>query len=197
MDKLVVSRSPEITANVMAGLARFRVPESSIPSFENFLRFLRLETGYASEHIHFMSVAERCGASTQPFTHVARVEQLDRDLQDVARDLGWPAEPGGSCERGEVCSSLLEPGGSCGRGKSCGGKWEKCNEVCRAAMETALGGASLDDFSSTAALATELYHCFEGRPRGADFDLVKAVAELYPEDVRGYEPPRRADARTC
>ena len=116
---------------------------------------------------------------------VARVEQLDLDLQDVVRALGWP-------------DSLLEAGrhaSTCGKATSC--NWERCDDACRAAMRTALGGTSLEDVGSTAALATELYHCFDGKPRDPALDLVKLVEELYPEDVLGYEPPRREDARTC
>ena len=116
---------------------------------------------------------------------MARVEQLDRDLKEVIDAVGWP-------------ETVLKAGRSCGRGnKTCGGGWEGCDEVCHATMESALGGASVDDFGSTAALAVELYHCFEGRPRGPHFDMVKAVEELYPKDVQGYKPPQRKDARTC
>ena len=150
---------------------------------------------------------------------VARVEQLDLDLQDVVRALGWPdslleagrspphatphpppsppPHPSSSATTYPLRRRDTAPSRSCGRGKSCSGKWERCDDACHAAMRTALGGTSLEDVGSTAALATELYHCFDGKPRDPALDLVKLVEELYPEDVLGYEPPRREDARTC
>ena len=69
IDKLVMTRSEGVTRNVIEGLAHSKVgavPEGGIPSFEAFLRFLRLESGYTADHVHFMTVEERCGTSRAP-----------------------------------------------------------------------------------------------------------------------------------
>ena len=169
VDKLLLERRDELT--------------ELVPSldFADLVRLLQSDRDKLANNPHFMSVEQRCDTSTQPFTHVLHLERLDTELEQLVQELAWP-------------SKVLHKGAGRGRSK---GKWDDCDDACRAAMDRALGSASLDDFDSTAALAAELFYCFGGKPRNATLDLIKAVEGLYPDDVQEYKPPRRGHARTC